>query len=214
MCVYVCVHKFLFLWDGWTKPQLLSHVLVVWYPSLYLCTFWVSIYSSIPLRMYLCFYVPIYASSIHPSSHPSVYLSSVPHILFGWDLCTWGLWWIEGIKRNPWVLQMESFRGKKRLESFLLWLKGIHSCCPLSITTCFLTISLICLGIRPPLQQFNFTFPCWMNFPWEEKGLQKGCLPSRHFCFWILNVKVLFGPKIREKEGFCIVAGQWSHFNE
>lgn len=64
----------------------------------------------------------------------------------------------------------------------------------------------LCLGINhAPPQHFNLTFPCWLNVPWEEKSLQKGCFPSRDFCFWMLNVTVLFASKIRDKEG----SAQW-----
>lgn len=125
VCVYmcVCVHKFLFLWDGWRKAQLLSHVAIVWHPSLYLCIYVLSGYLFIHPSLYVCTYVSKYLSMyhlfIHPLIHQSIYLLSFTFYLIG-IFARGGFWWIEGIQRNPWVLQMENFRGKKRLEHFLL----------------------------------------------------------------------------------------------
>ena len=121
VCMYVCVHKFLFLWDGWTKAQLLSHVGIGWHPSLYLCIYLLSWYLFIHPFLYLCIYASMYLSMYHLFVHPCVYLLSFTFYLIG-IFAHGDFWWIEGIKRNPWVLQMENFRGKKRLEHVPLWL--------------------------------------------------------------------------------------------
>lgn len=140
VCVYmcVCVQKFLFLWDGWRKAQLLSHVAIVWHPSLYLCIYVLSGYLFIHPSLYVCTYVSKYLSMYHLFIHPlipSVYLSSIIHILFDWDLCTWGVLMNRGHSEEPLgftdgELQREketwAFSSLTLGNSFLLFSKHHH----------------------------------------------------------------------------------------